>query len=64
MNSGAVENLDSKKTLAGVTVASGLTWKAFCQVPFLPKFLVLDICARSVKNILPLPEVLAYVGTK
>lgn len=64
MNSSAAENLDSKKTLAGVTVASGLTWKAFCLDPFFPKFLVLDFCSRAVKNSLPLSEASAYGGTK
>lgn len=52
MNSRAAENLDSKKTLAGVTIASGLTWKTLCQCPLFPKSLVLD-CSRAVKNILP-----------
>lgn len=52
MNSGATENLDSKKTLAGVTIASGLTWKTLCQGSPFTKSLVLDR-SRAVKNILP-----------
>lgn len=64
MNSGAAENLDSKKTLTGITVASGLTWKNPCQGSLFPQFLVLDFCSRAVENILPLLVVLAYVGTK
>lgn len=64
MNSGAAENLDSKKTLVGVTRASSLTWKALWKGPFFPKFLVLGFCSRDVKNILSLSEVLAYVDTK
>lgn len=64
MNSGAAENLDSKKTLAAVTIASSLTWKALWKGPFFPKFLVLGFCSRAVKNILSSSEVLAYVDTK
>lgn len=63
MNSGAAENLDSKKTLVGVTIASSQTWKALWKGLFLPKFLVLGFCSRDVKNILSLSEVLAYVDT-
>lgn len=51
MNSGVAENLDSKKTLVGVTITSGLTWRGLCQGPFFPELLVLDFCSRVMKTI-------------